>query len=367
MRRQIAALASIVLLGMAGGTWASEFADGFEAYRADAGVHGQGGWKGWDNVAAADASVSDRVAHTGRNSIEIGGDADLVHEFDLSGGKWVLTAWQYIPSGATGESYFILLNTYADGGPYDWSAQTEYDLTGGTIRSSDARETARIVYDQWVEIKFLIDLTANTFEEYYNGVQIASGEWDNDEHGTLQALDLYADGSSAVYYDDIKIESATATPPVSSGFPRPSYDSGWIPTPFGTPERFYTMSLTHGLGRQYGQLRRGSPGERLGDRGTQPGQPGTRNHLLVQLPDAAGHQRHRPVQRGRSRDERPRAHLGVRGCGADHTRDAGRAQTAVVRRQESRITTGVWFGNKPRWPRGNRRGVRQGGARQVPR
>lgn len=240
-------LASIVLLGVAGSAWASEFVDGFEAYRADAGVHGQGGWKGWDNVAAADGIVSGRIAHTGVNSIEIGRDSDLVHEFDFSGGKWVLTAWQYIPSGAAGATYFILLNTYSDDGPDDWSVQTEYNLTDGTITALNGEGAARIVYDQWVQIKFFIDLAANTVEEYYNGVRIAAGEWDDDEHGTLQAIDLYAGGASSVYYDDIQIDSAVAPVPVSS-FPRPSYDSGWIPTPFGSPSEFYTMRLDHALG-----------------------------------------------------------------------------------------------------------------------
>ncbi len=247
MRKQIVVLASIVLLGVAGSSWASEFLDGFEAYTAGAGAHGQGGWKGWNDSAAADAIVSDRVAHAGRNSIDIAGDADLVHEFSFSGGKRILLARQYIPSGGAGTSYFILLNTYSDRGDDDWSVQTEYNLTDGTITPLHGEGTARIVYDQWVEIKFFIDLTANTVEEYYNGVRIAAGAWDDDEHGTLQAIDLYAGGASSVYYDDIQIDSAVAPVPVAT-FPRPSYDSGWIPTPFGSPSEFYTIRLDHGLG-----------------------------------------------------------------------------------------------------------------------
>jgi hypothetical protein len=249
MRRQVAALAVIMLLAIAGSSWAAEFTEGFETYTAGTNVHGQGGWKGWNNMAAVGAPVSNRFAHEGRNSIEILGSSDLVHEFNLSGDKRVLTIYQYIPSGARGTTTFILLNRYRDGGPYDWSIQTDYNLTAGTITpwTGDTGSNARIVYDQWVEIRLVIDLTANTFEESYHGTRIAAGVWDNNAHGTLQAIDLFGNGASSVFYDDLKIESAGGTG-ATAGFPRPAYDSGWITTPFGSPSQLYTQTLAHDLG-----------------------------------------------------------------------------------------------------------------------
>jgi hypothetical protein len=249
MRKQIGAFALIVCLGVAGRSWAVEFAEGFETYAADTSVHGQGGWKGWDNVAAAGALVSNRTAHGGRNSIEILGSSDLVHEFSLSGSRWVLSVYQYIPAGARGVASFILLNRYRDGGPYDWSVQTIYNLTAGTITpwAGDTGSNTRIVYDQWIEIRLAIDLTANTFEESYNGVRIAAGPWDNNAHGTLQAIDLFGNGASSVFYDDLTIDSGQATGG-SSCLARPAYDSGWITTPFGSPSQLYTKALTHALG-----------------------------------------------------------------------------------------------------------------------
>ncbi|MBP7053849.1 MAG: hypothetical protein KBE65_22785 [Phycisphaerae bacterium] len=248
MKRQIVASAIIVLLGLAGGAWASEFSEDFESYIAGTDLHGQGGWKGWNNSASAGALVSNLYARGGRQSVEISRDSDLVHEFSLSGGKWILTAWQYVPSHSTGVSYFILLNTYNDDGPHDWSIQTQYDLETGAIVpfSGDTGSGARIAFDQWVEIRLVIDLSANTFEEYYDGTQIAVGEWDDDLHGTLQAIDLFANEASSVYYDDIKIDSGT-TASVSC-FPRPAYNSGWIVTPFGDPTDRYGVILAHNLG-----------------------------------------------------------------------------------------------------------------------
>lgn len=247
MKKQIAVMALVVMLGLAGSVWASQFSDDFESYAAGAGVHGQGGWKGWNNSAAADAQISNLYASSGRQSVEIEGHADLVHEFSLSGGKWVVTAMQYVPTGSRGVSYFILLATYNDDGPNTWSVQTEYDLEAGTISPwNDVGSGARIVYDRWVQIKVVIDLAANAYEEYYDGMLIASGAWDASESGTLEAVDLFANAASSVYYDDVKIDAAAANP--VSCFPRPAYDSGWITTPFGDPSRFCGVTLNHNLG-----------------------------------------------------------------------------------------------------------------------
>jgi hypothetical protein len=247
MEKQIAAMVLTVMLGLTGSAWASQFSDDFESYAAGAGLHGQGGWKGWNNSAGADAVISNLYASSGRQSVEIARDSDLVHEFSLSGGKWVVTAMQYVPTGSYGVSYFILLATYNDGGPNTWSVQTEYDLEAGTILPwNDLGSGARIVYDRWVPIKVVIDLAANAYEEYYNGVQIASGVWDVSESGTLEAVDLFANAASPVYYDDVKIDAAAVN--TVSCFPRPAYDSGWITTPFGDPSRFYGVTLNHNLG-----------------------------------------------------------------------------------------------------------------------
>jgi len=180
------------------------FAEDFESYAAGSDLHGQGGWKGWDNTAGAGAPASDAFAVSGLNSVEVIGSADLVHEFDLAGGMLELSAMQYIPSGTTGTTYFILLNTYNDGGPNDWSGQTSFDLAAGTIAFWHGGE-ATILYDQWVELKYIIDLDNNTVDKYYNGELIATDQWDDNVNGTLGAIDLFGNGASSVYYDDITV------------------------------------------------------------------------------------------------------------------------------------------------------------------
>ena len=199
--------AVLVIVGISGIAAASVFSEDFESYAAGD-LHGQGGWKGWNNVATTGAKVATKFAHGGSKSVEIAGTSDFVHEFKLAGGKWAFSTWQYIPSGGTGITYFIVLNTYADNASNDWSIQTQYNLATGAITCwhGGIGGATEVIFDQWVEIKLLVNLDKNTFEEHYGGTLIASGQWDDNTHGTLQALDLFGNGAAPVYYDDITID-----------------------------------------------------------------------------------------------------------------------------------------------------------------
>ncbi|MEZ4767473.1 MAG: hypothetical protein R2844_03500 [Caldilineales bacterium] len=50
-------------------------------------------------------------------------------------------AWQYVPTDFIGQSYFILLNTYNDNGPYNWSTEVVFD-GGSDIVSMTASPAA---------------------------------------------------------------------------------------------------------------------------------------------------------------------------------------------------------------------------------
>jgi hypothetical protein len=208
MRELKALVTAAVLAGMCSLASAQAFSENFDSYAAGAALHGKGGWKGWDNSPSAGAPTSDKYAYSGTNSVEVIGSADLVHEFKFTGGKYEFSAMQYIPKGSTGNTYFILLNQYADGGAgNDWSIQLNYDLATGVVTAEQnaGGATTDVIYDRWVELKFRIDLTANTCEWYYGGVLIKTHPWDDTGHPTLQAVDLYGNNASSVYYDDIKI------------------------------------------------------------------------------------------------------------------------------------------------------------------
>ncbi|MGE5293271.1 MAG: discoidin domain-containing protein, partial [Solirubrobacterales bacterium] len=207
-------VAALALLSVCSPASAQTFSEDFESYVAGSAIHGQGGWKGWGNVASAGATVSSKYAYSGKNSVEILGTSDLVHEFDIEGGLWIMTAMQYIPSGTSGEPFFIIMNKYDDAGTArDWSAEYHYRLGSGTITSEKEGDgkVAQIIFDRWIEIKLIIDLDNNTYDWYYNGVLIETHAWDVGGNRTIQAIDLYGDSASSTYIDDILLTAYDLT------------------------------------------------------------------------------------------------------------------------------------------------------------
>ena len=193
-------IAEIELLGRA-----PVFSENFESYAAGSAIHGQGGWKGWQGAAGAGAPVSNTVANSGANSVQILGSSDLVHEFTAAGGKWIFSLMQYCPSGSTGKTMCILMNQYTDDNTLmDWSPQDTFDLDAGLVGAIP------LVFDKWVSVQYVIDLDNNTVDKFYDGKLFGTQQWDDNNHGTFQAVDLYGQNASPVYYDDISLTSLDA-------------------------------------------------------------------------------------------------------------------------------------------------------------
>ena len=150
------------------------------------------------------------------NSIGIVGAADLVREYTaFDAGKWTYTAHQYIPAAFTGQSYFILLNTYVDGctgsPACNWSVQVLFDAATDALGPDFGvcSGSLPIVYDQWVEIRVEIDLDTDTQTFFYGGTQLYQKSWSAGVSGggalAIRAVDLFANGSTPVFYDDANI------------------------------------------------------------------------------------------------------------------------------------------------------------------
>ncbi len=203
------------------------WSENFDTYAPGSGLHGQGGWKGWDNDPAFDAVVADDQALSLPQSVDIKEGADLVHEFSgASAGAWELATWQYIPAdfvGGGGDlpgTFFIMLNTYSDGGPHEaphWSVQLQFDSNDGMLKvyHGDGLNTIDVPYavDRWVEIRVVIDLDTDWTEIYYDGGPIVGYSWTGGVLGggggasDIAAIDLYANGSTSVYYDDLVLRA----------------------------------------------------------------------------------------------------------------------------------------------------------------
>lgn len=210
----------------------------FDGYISGSQLHGQGGWKGWDDDPAFSAPVSSAQARSGSNSADISGTADLVREYCTDGvGAWSYTAWQYIPSDFTSGggapddgTFFILLNTYSDTGPDHTSVQMKFDSNDGSCKVAAPLEPAGFVSlpyetDRWVKIQTIVDLDHDWTQVYYDDQLVTEYTWTGGVLGDggstsglgggaldIAAVDLYAKGSSSVFYDDMLLEPIELCP-----------------------------------------------------------------------------------------------------------------------------------------------------------
>lgn len=205
---------SLATVGLARGQWE----DDFEAYVPGQSLHGFGGWQGWDNNPLLAGIVTGEQAFHGLQSVEVSGPVDMVRPFaGVTTGRWQFRIAQFIPSdyvaGGTPPqlgTYFILLNAYEDGGPYNWSVQFGFNSTDGQIHCDCGGTTTILrpyVTDRWVPIEVVIDLDLDAAEVFYDNRLLGNYPWTGGIFGegggalNVAAVDLYANGSSSVFYD----------------------------------------------------------------------------------------------------------------------------------------------------------------------
>ena len=207
-------LALVILFAMvfaipAGPVFAADnWSEDWETFEPFADVQGIRGWKGWANSPAASALVYPLDSLT----ISIHDSTDLVHEFSgYTTGKWTFSVMQKTPAWTTGTSYFIMLNQYDDAQTnLNWSTQVQFDLSGSqVIPEMVGATTTALVKDAWVPIRVEIDLDADTQKFYYNDVLLYDGSWTGGLTGggiaNIGAVDLFANSSNVVYYDDFSL------------------------------------------------------------------------------------------------------------------------------------------------------------------
>ena len=194
----------------------TDWSDNFDSYTLGQFLDGDpedGGWEGWDGDPQWGSYVVDDQALSSPHSVEIVDASDTIHQFDITDGVWTCTAWQYIPSDFVGQSYFIMLNTYAHGGPNSWSTQLRFDSAIGQVESEFESAQLPLILDQWVEIRVEIDLIADTQDIYYGDILLSSKGWSTGVTGSgetwIQCIDLFANAASPVYYDDLSLVEET--------------------------------------------------------------------------------------------------------------------------------------------------------------
>ncbi len=185
-------------------------------------MHGQGGWKGWDNNPDYTAAVSNNYSRSSPHSVDIQFDSDLVHEYSgITSGNWTFIDWVYVPNDFDGQNYFILLGDYEDGAGQNnkWAVQLRMDSDLNIIESEYDALSLPLIYDQWVEIRVEIDLDNDWFECYYDDEILVEKAWSsgiNNQGDTplkLEAVDLFSKIGSSVYHDDLSLDGEAGADP----------------------------------------------------------------------------------------------------------------------------------------------------------
>jgi hypothetical protein len=202
--------------------------DDFDCYPLGSVLNGQGGWKQWGGAQNSTSIIEDATtgfARSGRSvsidAIQGGDTSDLLHECnELVSGRHTVRGYTYIPSGNADKTYFLAMNTYSDSGPFGWSIQLAMDPASGlwTIDAgSQATAQGPLIFDQWVEVRAQIDLTADSCQVFYNDTSCAPAySWTGGIFGAgggalnIAAIDMYhgpatSTPSGKVYWDDLSI------------------------------------------------------------------------------------------------------------------------------------------------------------------
>ncbi len=186
----------------------------FDDYPAGSVIVGQGGWEAWDNDPIfQDGIVTPAIARSLPHSLEIDASDDIVHQFSgVNSGRWKVRLHQYIPSGFSGQTFVILLNAYVpDGNPAskNWSTQVVADAATGNVQDFNGTGSAPIVFDAWIPIDVMIDFDLDRQVVTYNGQEIINDTWTGHVPPAgglnLAALDLFSNGATRAFYDDVSV------------------------------------------------------------------------------------------------------------------------------------------------------------------
>lgn len=219
-------------------------------------------WDEWTGSSGVDANVDNTRSFTTSESVIIVTDNDVVWDYSNSpggrpiNGKWAVSVKTYVPTGATGSMWFILMNEYPS--PLQWSVQIEIDATAGKVNDGTANRGIRL--DRWVSLVIAIDLDNDRYDSWYGDTTLGVGNSWAGASGTLQlaATDLYGDtgaqGSSGMYFDNVRLDKCAGGPLVLTTKPNPIGPNGTLnffsESPLlgaGDPGALFLWSINGGL------------------------------------------------------------------------------------------------------------------------
>ena len=182
----------------------------FDSLAVGDSMDGVPGWEGWFGDAQWAGRITDTVAYSGTNSLEIVGTRDdVVPNWPrVASGVYVASMMQYVPTGTDGLMYVGLLSDYGvNGADLAWLGTLLSNCTTGMayVEQLDAgvRTETPLLRDQWVELRMVLNFDADACDFYYGDVLL----------GTLACpsaggFDLWPDDDvDILYIDDFRFES----------------------------------------------------------------------------------------------------------------------------------------------------------------
>ena len=191
-------------------------------------MHGQGEWKGWGNDPALTAYVTDVLSRSAPHALEVAGGADMVREFEgYTSGQWEFTTWTYVPADfqSGGDppfagSFFVMMNRYSDEGPWeeqDWSVQMQFDSNDGMLKVyyGNGLNTVNVPYVTRRSGSKSASRSISTCDSCavlllrrvrsWSTVGPAAQPESAVGRSAIAAVDLVANGSSPIWYDDFTL------------------------------------------------------------------------------------------------------------------------------------------------------------------
>ncbi|MHC5114753.1 MAG: hypothetical protein ACYTGP_10030 [Planctomycetota bacterium] len=192
-----------------------------ELFQPGQGLQDARGWKGFDANPAFDAITAPNPFLSPPLSVDVQGNANPVREFGTGDeGTWFFQTWTFVPGNYQqppsadpyAGSHLRLYDAYEDGGPYHWSVDIQFDARDQQCKVyvGNGLETVDVPYivDQWVPIDVVVDLDNDICEVFYDAQPLTQYQWTSGFDGSgggqpnIAAVDLFAQGSSSIFYDD---------------------------------------------------------------------------------------------------------------------------------------------------------------------
>lgn len=220
----------------------------FDIYPGGVGIHGLGGWKGFDNDPFPNAFVTNFIPLSPPNSLEVQPQSNVVREFETELTEYLFMTWLFIPPGFQSGgpdpyagSHLRLLDQYADEGPVHFAFDMQIDGNDNQVKfyCGNGNPVAQVPYvvDQWVPIEVVVDLENDHCQVFYDQQFICEYAWTAGAFGdgagdlNIAAIDLFGNGSAPVFYDDMVLVPIEDPPPPLPFFIRGDADGNGVFNP----------------------------------------------------------------------------------------------------------------------------------------